>query len=127
MKVKISILDDELVIVTISGEFSIFDDDFENFSKEVIAYSKLGIYRYILDLNELTYIDSSGIGVIIRLATAAMRKETKVCVVCDNPHVKRVFLVANIDRILEFVNSIQEGIEFFKNNTDLRLSKEYFP
>ncbi|OHD57209.1 MAG: hypothetical protein A2Y33_07390 [Spirochaetes bacterium GWF1_51_8] len=117
MNIKINVLSETLVICTISGELSIFDEDFEVFQKELIAYLKLGIYRFIVDLDSVNYIDSSGIGVIIRLATNAMKKETSIVVVCNQPHVKRVFSVANVDRIMKFVENVDEGINFFVRTT----------
>jgi stage II sporulation protein AA (anti-sigma F factor antagonist) len=117
LKIKIAVLSETLVICTVSGELSIFDEDFDIFQKEVVAYIKLGVYRFIVDLDAVSYIDSSGIGVIIRLATNAMKKETQVCVICNQPHVKRVFSVANVDRIMKFVDSVDEGIAFFERTT----------
>ena len=121
MTVKINIIDDVLTIVSMQGEVSVFDEDFELLSKELVAYIKMGIFRYIVDLSKVTYIDSSGVGLLIRLATTAMKKETQSCVICDQPSVLRVLTVSNVDRIMKFVKSVDEGIEFYKEHTGLVL------
>ncbi len=121
MDVKINIIDDLLAKVLITGEVSVFDEDFALLSKELIAYVKLGIYRFIIDIDHVTYIDSSGVGLIIRLATAAMKKETMVCVICGQPNVLRVFAVSNVDRIIKFVEDEKAGFKYFKEETGLVL------
>lgn len=119
--VKINILDDELAVVTITGEVSVFDDDFNLLSKELMAYAKMGIYRFIIDIDRVNYIDSSGVGLIIRLATAAMKKDTMVCVICGQPNVLRVFAVSNVERIIKFVKSESEAVQYFQAETGLVL------
>ena len=120
MKVSITIVDDRIINVKMKGELSIFDEEFDLFAKEVIAYSKMGIYRYLLDMDEVTYIDSSGVGVIIRLGTNAMKNKMKVCVICHQPSVKRVFVVSNVDRILKFVDNVEEGMEYLQQNIEVK-------
>jgi anti-anti-sigma factor len=118
LKVKISIIEDVLAIIKIDGEFSIFDDEFDLFAKEIAAYTKMGIYRFIIDLSNVTYVDSSGIGIIIRLATGAMKKDTRACVICDQPNVLKVFQVSNVDKIIKFIDSVEDGFKFFEKTTD---------
>lgn len=119
MKVKISILEDIIVMVKVEGELSIFDEEFDLFAKEVIAYTKMGIYRFLLDLDGVTYIDSSGVGVVIRLATTAMKKDVKLCVICKQPSVQRVFVVSNVDRIINFVDSAEDGIKYLQSTVNV--------
>lgn len=124
MKGKITVIEDVLAIVKIAGEFSVFEENFEDFSKDIIAYTKNGIYRFIIDLEEVTYVDSSGVGVLIRLATTAMKKDTKICVICSQPNVKKVFIVANVDKIIQFVESLEDGMTFYETSSNLKLSKK---
>lgn len=112
--VKVQLLDDTLGIITISGEVGINSGDFELFSKEISAYLKMGIYKYVIDMNNVSYLDSSGLGVLIRLATNASRQNTRICVICDHPHVKRVMTISNVDKIIQFVHTIQDGLQFYK-------------
>lgn len=113
MDVNINIIDEKIVCVKIEGDFSIFDEDFDLFAKEVIAYTKMGIIRYVIDLSDVGYIDSSGVGVIIRLAREALKSDLKVCIVNPQPAVERVFVVSNIDGILQTVESVDEGIQYY--------------
>jgi anti-anti-sigma factor len=111
--VKVNIYRDIVGIITVSGEMTVFVEEFDLFYKEVIAYTRLEIYRFILDLNTLSYIDSSGIGVIMRLATNASKQNSKICVICDHPQILKIFTVSNIDKIVHFVRNIDEGLAYY--------------
>ncbi len=112
--VKVSFYKEIIAKVEISGEFTVFYQEFDLLYKELMAYTKIGIYRFILNLNGLTYIDSSGIGVIIRLVTNASKKNSMVCIICDQPQVLKILGISNVDKIIRFVTSYDEGIKYFE-------------
>ncbi len=61
------------------------------------------IKRLVLDLDELTFMDSSGIGVIIgRYRTLAQRGGT-VAVKNMNAHVARIFQLSGLAQIIETI------------------------
>lgn len=119
MKVKIAIIDDTIVIAKIEGKFCIFDDEFDLFAKEMVAYTKMGVYQFLLDLKKVSYIDSSGVGLMIRLATNALKKGIRLSVVSDDPNVNRVLIVSNIDRIIRFADSIESGIHYLQSPVEV--------
>jgi anti-anti-sigma factor len=112
---KVYFYKESIVIVEISGEFSVFVQDYELLYKEMLAYIKMGIFCYIMNLNGLSYIDSSGVGVIMRLAANAAKHTTLVCVICDQPQILRILGMMNVDKIVHFVKDIDEGIAYFKS------------
>jgi anti-anti-sigma factor len=114
LDVKVSIVGDTTGIIHISGELSVFVPDFDLFYREVAAYIRMGLIQFVIDLNGVSYIDSSGIGLIIKLSTNAMRNQTKICLICEQPQVRRALTIANIDRIVHFVSGISEGMEFYR-------------
>lgn len=115
MKVKINIIDDRIVTAKIEGAFSIFEDGFDVFAKEMSAYSKMGMIEYIFDMSKTDFIDSSGIGLILRLASVAMKNGRRMCIVCDNVGVQRVMVVSNVNSIIQYVDSVQDGLDFMKS------------
>lgn len=113
LSIKVSFYKDIIGIISISGELTVFVEEFDLLCKEVLAYIKMGIYRFILDLCHLTYIDSSGVGVIIRLAAVASKHSSTICVICDQPQIKKILEISNVDKIVRFVSNVQEGISFY--------------
>ena len=102
-------------VITINGELSIFVQEFDLLYKELTAYIKMGLYQYVLDLNQVSYIDSSGIGMVIKLATNASKFNTQICILCDQPQVRKALTISNVDKIVHYIKSVKEGSDYYKN------------
>lgn len=115
LDVKVNLVNDSIGIITIQGELTVFIQEFDLLYKEVMAYTKMGLYRFIIDLNAVSYIDSSGIGILMRLATNASKQSSMICVICNHPQTLKIMAVSNIDKIVKFVQSTQEGMDFYSS------------
>ena len=113
LNVKVALVQDKVGIVTIAGELSVFIQEFDLLYKEVMAYTKMGIYRFILDFTKVTYIDSSGIGILMRLATNASKQSSMICVICDHPQILKIMAVSNVDKIVRYVPSVDDGLNYY--------------
>lgn len=117
LEVKVSFIRDEIGIITMKGELSVFTQEFDLLNKEIMAYTKMGIYRFIVELSSLTYIDSSGIGILMRLASKASKNDTMVCVICNQPQIMKILTVSKVDKIIRIVQSVDEGLNFYNTTT----------
>jgi anti-anti-sigma factor len=91
---------DELT-VPISGEFEMA----RTFTAEPAlerALEQPGLRRLTLDLSETTFIDSTGLGVVLRLAGDAERRGVELEIVPGPPEVQRVFETAGLTDALPF-------------------------
>jgi anti-anti-sigma factor len=61
-----------------------------------------GLERLTVDLSDTTFIDSTGIGVIIRLASDAEARGVDLAIVPGPPEVQRVFETAGLADALPF-------------------------
>lgn len=120
LHVQVRLFQDQVALVQVSGELTVFVEEFDLFHRELLAYTRMGIYRFILDLNALTYIDSSGIGIVMRLATNASKQASEICLICDQPQVLKILAVSNVDKIVHFVQTPQEGLEFYGFKAPIR-------
>lgn len=129
LNVQVSLFQEIVGVVHVTGELTVFVEEFDLLYKEVVAYNKMGIFRFVLDLNDLSYIDSSGVGIIMRLATTAMKQGSTVCVVCEQPQVLKILAVSNVDKMVHFVKSVDEGLEYYKTrdgiNINLKNAKKF--
>jgi anti-sigma B factor antagonist len=113
--VRVSFYKDDIAIIELSGELSIFSEGFELLSKELNAYIKMGIYKYILLMERLRYIDSSGVGLLIRISSFAAKKNTKVCLICHQPNILKILNISKVDIFFKPVESVDEAISYFEN------------
>ncbi len=66
---------------------------------ELISDPKIS--RLVLDLNELSFMDSSGIGMIIGRYKLMSRRGGHVAVRCENRRIDKIFEMAGLYQIIE--------------------------
>lgn len=89
------------VIIQIVGEVDLYNaPKVRDAINEYIDKNKLDI---LIDLDEVDYIDSSGIGVLISSATDIKDIGGNLTLKCNSPNVKRVF---ELTRLVDFFNII---------------------
>jgi anti-anti-sigma factor len=85
-------------VVTVGGEFDMYT------AKEFrAAVGDLGTrhHKVLMDCTELSYLDSSGVGAIIQLATALLQKKGVLAVVGLGGAPKKVLQMSNIITLLK--------------------------
>jgi anti-sigma B factor antagonist len=65
--------------------------------------------RIILDLTNVDYIDSSGVGTVVELKRRAMRNESKVVLVGLQRRVRSLFEITRLDKFFTITDSIDEA------------------
>ena len=95
------VLDDGDVTVPVRGEFEMAT----TFTVEPTlerAIELPGLRRLTLDLSGVTFLDSTGLGVVLRLASELQRRGIELRIVPGPPEVQRVFATAGLADVLPF-------------------------
>lgn len=90
--------DGDAVRITLAGEL-----DLDSTSKVEPLLRENGAQRRVLDLRELTFMDSSGLRLILSAHSAARREGTMLQIVPGPPAVQRVFQICGVEDELLFV------------------------
>ncbi|AYE35801.1 anti-sigma F factor antagonist [Clostridium septicum] len=69
------------------------------------------IKKVILNFNGVTFMDSSGIGVVIGRLKKMQNREGKLCVADVNRTVNRVFEISGMYKIIDSYCSVDEAME----------------
>ena len=89
-------------IISIGGRFTLVDkDDFQKLVKEEIDLSGMDV---ILDVTDLEYVDSSGIGDFIKLKMEAAKYKNSVFVKGIRDHVEQTFKSARLDSVFTLIS-----------------------
>lgn len=64
--------------------------------------------KLILDLSHVTYIDSTGLGVIALTAKQMSGHEGKIYAVCSQPHIRKVFELSGLQKKNVFLYDTHE-------------------
>jgi len=65
--------------------------------------------KIILDLSEVGYIDSSGVGTIVELKRKTARHKSKVILVALQPRVRSLFEITRLDAFFDIVETLDEA------------------
>lgn len=95
-------------IIELSGELDLYN---AGRLKEVVAkLAARKITRWIIDLDRVTYIDSSGIGALLHTHAMTRRQEGQLRIANVGGTVKKVIELTKLFGFLPIVESIQEAI-----------------
>ena len=91
-------LEEEAVvpILRVNGEIDIYT--FPKLSKAMKDLIDKGTIRLILNLENVQYIDSTGLGAIAHSSHVIAKQGGKVSVVCTRPQVRKIFDVSGLSK-----------------------------
>jgi len=75
-----------------------------------------GVMLSIIDISELRYINSSGIGVLITILTKFRNKGGEVCLLNPSESVKKLLIITKLNAIFSIANSEKEALEILKKD-----------
>ncbi len=73
-------------------------------------YYKNNLLNIVLDLRGLSFMDSSGIGLIMGRYKNCMERKGKVYVISTNPYIDRILKMSGLLKIVNTYSSIDEAI-----------------
>lgn len=72
-----------------------------------------GVVNCAVDISEVRFINSSGIGVLITILTKFRNKEGEVVLIKPSEQVKKLLIITKLNSIFQIVDSKEEAIENF--------------
>lgn len=97
--------------------FLSFDGDLigENNGPELVELANEvignGVVKCLLDISEVRYINSSGIGVLITLLTKFRNKNGELYLINPSDHVNKLLIMTKLQAIFNIVGSKEEILE----------------
>ena len=98
MELKVDLKKDgELLFVDLQGDLDINSN--KEFKEKVNSVQ--GIKKIIVNCENLSYIDSTGLGAIISIYKNIKEKGEKLVITGLKPHIKKIFLITDLDKVFE--------------------------
>lgn len=110
-------IDDERVdeathAVVVHGEVDLFTAP--EFKERISALIDAGVRRVLVDLTDVTFIDSSSLGVLIgahkRLAAEAAEDGPGLIVVCSDRAIVNTFRITGLDQVFPIVATREDAV-----------------
>lgn len=89
-------------LVTLAGDLNMFSAP--EFRVNLVKQLESGVKRFLLDLSDLAFVDSSGIGVLVSFVSMARKTEGTKIVLCGlNPQIRSIFEVTRLLSVFHVV------------------------
>jgi anti-sigma B factor antagonist len=107
------------VIVAVAGEVDIATVD--RLRERLTALAARGV-PLIADLDQVSFIDATGLGALAGAARQAADHGTSLYVVCDRPQTRRLFRVTGLDRQIPLARDLAEVLQALRGDQEARPS-----
>lgn len=90
-------------MVSIKGEIDIYS--IEKLREIIEEKIRTQAPEIILDCSELSYMDSTGMGVLIELRNKTKEMGQKIIMINPRPNIKKLLSLTGVDKIIEIVDN----------------------
>jgi anti-sigma B factor antagonist len=104
-EIDVTSAEGDVRVVALRGELDY--DEAARFGGVLAELRAEGAREVVVDLSELTFIDSSGISVLVGAARAARAEDGALVLAAPTSHVRRVFDIVNLSELV----AIEPGLE----------------
>jgi anti-sigma B factor antagonist len=103
-----SLLGDDSGLVALSGEVDI--STAPRFKEDLLALMDEGVRRIVVDLSEVTFIDSTALGVLIGGVRRLHEREGRLVLVAATRPVLRALTLTGLDRVFTICPTREEAV-----------------
>lgn len=106
--IKELIRGDDHLVISMVGELTIHTAP--AFRKYLLDMTADANGHWIFDLQEVSYIDSAGVGTLVDLFRRTKNKGTRMSLTGMTPQVRSVFEITKLDRFFPIFDSVQDAL-----------------
>jgi anti-sigma B factor antagonist len=96
-------------VIAVSGRL-VFGREVELLESAVDGVIRKGKARLVFDLTALDYVDSSGIGAIVKCLTDVKKAGSELRVAGLNPRIRKLFQISGVDQILSVFPTLADAV-----------------
>lgn len=109
MRIRTGRVDDQVAVCSASGELDAYTaPDLRDALDELLGEGEAWI---VVDLSELTYLDSTGLGILVGTAKKCRQAQGDLAVACDRSNLLRIFEISGTQEILNVVDDVEGARE----------------
>ncbi|NBU32061.1 MAG: anti-sigma factor antagonist [Actinobacteria bacterium] len=94
-------------VVSVEGEIDLSNSD--DLDEAIIQALSNSTARITVDLTDVTFLDSSGLGVIVKGLKRAAEAESTFDVVASNERVLKVFKITGLDSVITIFSTLEDA------------------
>lgn len=90
----------------------------EDIKKELQAQHLETKHGYIIDMQKVTHIDSTGFGMIINFAKKVSVTEKKIAIIVVDDFIRNLFTISQCDKVFPILKNEEEAIQVIKGKAN---------
>ena len=103
-----STIESGILILSLEGNL-IGEEVGADLLKEADSAISEGVIYCMINIGDVKYINSSGIGVLITILTKFRNKDGEVCIVNPSEHVKKLLIITKLNAIFNIEKTVEEA------------------
>ncbi len=97
------------ILIAMSGELTIHSAP--DFHKSLLDLGNTANSHWVFDLQEITYIDSAGVGTLVDIFRRSKKNGSRMSLVGMNRQVRSVFEITKLDKFFPIFESVQDALD----------------
>jgi len=99
---------DGYVVVHLVGDLNMFSAP--ELRTQLVAKLDSGVLKFIINLTELTFVDSSGIGILVSFVSLTKKKTDSKVILCGlNQQIRNIFEVTRLISVFNVLDTIEDA------------------
>lgn len=109
MDIKVSVrpISESTQVIEVQGEIDVYTSP--RVKDTINNLIDQGVFSLIISLESVRYIDSTGLGVLIGALKKVREHDGHIVLVCNNPHIRKIFSITGLVKIFEIFATIDEA------------------
>ena len=96
--------------ITLRGEVDVYTAP--KLKEKLVENIEGGCANVVVDLDAVTFIDSSGLGVLVSALRRARERDGSVRIVCTRENILKIFRITGLDKVFPVFSDVAEAREF---------------
>ncbi len=113
MSLKTSTLENGVGLVEVSGSL-VGGDETDKLRQAVAGFVDRNYEKLVIDLSNVTYINSTGIGVLVSAQTSYSRKGWQIKISGLNKNINNIFVITKLTLVFDVADTKEEAVKGFK-------------
>ena len=113
MDIKVDVKDAEgCKILNVCGDVDVYTSP--KVKEHINSLIEKEVYKIVVNLEDVRYVDSTGLGVLIGTLKKVKEHNGYIVLVCTNPQIKKIFQITGLVKIFNMFVNNEEAIEALK-------------
>jgi anti-sigma B factor antagonist len=113
MAVKTTTLDGGIGLIEVSGSL-VGGDETDKLRQSVAGFVDREYDKLVIDLSKVTYINSTGIGVLVSAQTSYSRKGWQIKICGLNKNIDNIFVITKLTLVFDVADTRDAAVKGFK-------------